>query len=63
MVMTLFSINNVKINEILTDNSMDWNFDTVPSQYYDFSFEKIKEKFINLTLAILSICIFHFCQS
>ena len=39
-----------EINEILTDNSMDWNFDTVPSQYYDFSFEKIKEKFINFKL-------------
>ena len=49
-----------KINEILTDNSMDWNFDTVPSQYYDFSFEKIKEKFINFNCSYFEHMYFSF---
>ena len=31
-----------KINEIKTDNSQKWDFNTAPSQYYDFSFQKIK---------------------
>ena len=49
-----------KINEIKTDNSQKWDFNTAPSQYYDFSFQKIKEKFINFNCAYFEHMYFSF---
>ena len=49
-----------KINEIKADNSQNWDFDTSPSQYYDFSFEKIKEKFINYNCSYFDHMYFSF---
>ena len=49
-----------KINEIKTDNSQKWDFNTAPSQYYDFSFQKIKEKFINFNCAYFDHMYFSF---
>ena len=50
----------IKINEIKADNSQNWDFDTSPSQYYDFSFEKIKEKFINYNCSYFDHMYFSF---
>ena len=49
-----------KINEIKADNSQNWDFDTSPSQYYDFSFQKIKEKFINYNCSYFDHMYFSF---
>ena len=37
-----------------------WDFDTSPSQYYDFSFQKIKEKFINYNCSYFEHMYFSF---
>lgn len=49
-----------KINEIETENSQNWDFDTAPSQYYDFSFSAIKEKFISFNCNYFEYMYFSF---
>lgn len=36
-----------KLNEISAIHMKSWDLDTTPNQYIDFSFERIREKFIN----------------
>lgn len=35
-----------EINEVEAENSQQWDFDTTPAQYYHFSYEAIRNKFI-----------------
>ncbi len=49
-----------KINEVKANNSQHWDFDTGPFQYWDFSFEKIREKFINFNCSYFDHMYFSF---
>ena len=49
-----------KINTIETINSQKWDLDTGPDNYWDFSFEKIKEKFITFNCSYFDHMFFSF---
>ena len=62
MEMTLYLIKSSKINEIKADNSQNWDFDTSPSQYYDFHSKRLKRSSLITTAVTLNTCISHSYQ-
>ena len=49
-----------KINKIESKNSQNWDFDTTPSNYWGFSFQQIKDRFINFNCNYFDCMYFSF---